>query len=105
MEDAKLWLKPVLALGVSDLTVSDDELHHGDVVQSPAKNALAAAEQLGVPNFRLAQIEAGSREMLAGSQEKGTPEMSGGIKMRGRAVEIRQGSADPAPRGTRSVPL
>ncbi|MGO8705885.1 MAG: radical SAM protein [Candidatus Brocadiia bacterium] len=87
VEDAKLWLKPVLALGVSDLTISDDELHHGAMVQSPARNALAAAEQLGVPASALRKARPEVVKCSAGSQEKGTPEISGGIKMRGRAVE------------------
>jgi len=87
VEDAKLWLKPILELGVSDLTISDDDLHHGGLAESPSKFALAAAEQLGVPSSALRKSKPEVVQCSKVSQEKGTPEISGGIKMRGRAVE------------------
>jgi hypothetical protein len=31
VEDAKLWLSPLVDLGIADLSISDDELHYGDV--------------------------------------------------------------------------
>lgn len=88
VEDAKLWLRPLLELGVSNLSVSDDELHYGDVRESPAKCALAAAEELGMAGYSLCKTKPEIRQSSeASGQEKGASEISGGIKLRGRAVE------------------
>lgn len=87
VDDAKLWLGPLVDLGISDLSVSDDDLHYGDVQDSPAKIALAAAKALGLPAFSICKAKpqvTDSPDLGAG---KGTPEISGGIKLRGRAVE------------------
>jgi len=47
VEDAVIWLKPLLKLGVR-LGVSDDSFHFGDSPDSPAKMAIAAAKQLNM---------------------------------------------------------
>ncbi|MBT3274421.1 MAG: hypothetical protein HN368_14785 [Spirochaetales bacterium] len=52
-EDAALWLRPLAELGISELSVSDDDLHYGDGHDSPAKYALAAANALGIPTYSL----------------------------------------------------
>jgi hypothetical protein len=87
VNDAKLWLKPIAELGISDLSISDDELHYGDVPESPAKCALAAAGQLGMPAYALCKAKPEVKKSTEATQEKGTPEISGGTKLRGRAVE------------------
>ncbi len=86
-EDAELWLKPLAALGLSDLSISDDDLHYGDDPETPAKWALAAAEKIGMPTYSLCKTKPEVRPPSEIDQEKGTPEISGGIKLRGRAVE------------------
>ena len=48
-EDALLWLRPLADLGIDDLSLSDDPLHHGELDPSPAFIAAAAARRLGVP--------------------------------------------------------
>jgi hypothetical protein len=48
-EDAALWLEPIRALAVSDLSISDDEFHQGNQPDNPAKLAQAAAVSLGIP--------------------------------------------------------
>ena len=87
VEDAQLWLKPLSDLGISDLSVSDDDLHYGDVAENPAKCALAAAEQLGIPTYALCKAKPEVKQDTEPVQEKGKPEISGGTKLRGRAVE------------------
>jgi MoaA/NifB/PqqE/SkfB family radical SAM enzyme len=47
-EDAALWLKPFAELGLADLSISDDAFH-SDAADSPAKRAIRAATQLGLP--------------------------------------------------------
>jgi hypothetical protein len=85
--DAKLWLAPLAAMGISDFSVSDDDLHYGDNSDSPAKCALAAATALGMPTSSICKTKP---EVLEGPDigtGKGAPEISGGTKLRGRAVE------------------
>jgi hypothetical protein len=124
-EDATLWLRPLADLGLSDLSVSDDELHFGDAEDTPSKFALAAAKLLGIPTGALRKTkpvvtlsaepaQGAGRESVAGetpapqagetpapqagetpapqagetpAPQRGKPEISGGIKMRGRAAE------------------
>ncbi|MFX0200300.1 MAG: radical SAM protein [Candidatus Hodarchaeota archaeon] len=86
-EDAKLWLGPLAELGISDLSVSDDELHYCDNSDSPAKCAHAAATALGMPTSSICKAKPevlDSPDLGAG---KGAPEISGGTKLRGRAAE------------------
>ena len=70
VEDAGLWLKPMAELGLSNISLSDDEYHFGDRDPSPAKAASAASEELGLP--------AGT--ICIGDLEEG-------LMVRGRAVE------------------
>jgi hypothetical protein len=87
VEDAQLWLRPLSDLGISDLSVSDDDLHYGDVQDSPAKCALAAAKALGMPAYSLCKAKPEVQDSPDLGSGKGTPEISGGTKLRGRAVE------------------
>lgn len=87
IEDAKLWLRPLSELGISDLSVSDDDLHYGGIKDSPAKCALHAAEELGMPAYSLRKTKPEVQKCHDFGQDKGTPEISGGAKLRGRAVE------------------
>jgi MoaA/NifB/PqqE/SkfB family radical SAM enzyme len=47
LEDALEWLKPLTML--EDLSVSSDLFHYNEMMSRNAKNAVAAAEQLGIP--------------------------------------------------------
>ena len=86
-EDARLWLEPLAALGISDLSVSDDDLHFGNGRDSPAKCALAAAKALGMPADAICKAKPEVRQSADPGRGRGTPEISSGIKLRGRAVE------------------
>lgn len=48
LEDALLWLEP-LAGKVADLSVSSDLFHWDEKISQQARNACAAAEELGIP--------------------------------------------------------
>jgi MoaA/NifB/PqqE/SkfB family radical SAM enzyme len=48
-EDAELWLKPLKQYNITDLSLSDDAFHSGDMPENLAKHSLAAAEKLGFP--------------------------------------------------------
>ncbi|MGD9158891.1 MAG: radical SAM protein [Desulfobacteraceae bacterium] len=82
VDDAKLWLKPLSDLGISDLSVSDDSLHYGDDQESPARCALAAAKAMGIPSNALSKEKPEVQDNADTGAGKGTPEISGGIKLR-----------------------
>jgi hypothetical protein len=74
-------------LGVSDISISDDEFHYEDEQTSPAKHALNAARKLGMPwgsiGIDKPMVEGG----IDKEQAKGKPVIGGGVMFRGRAVE------------------
>ncbi len=80
-EDARRWLEPLARFGISDLSVSADELHGAGPDSPHARNAAAAAEGLGVPasilSVRSAESYAGCETADDGSSE---------ILFRGRAA-------------------
>jgi hypothetical protein len=71
-EDAEIWLRPLAEIGVADLSVSDDALHHGEVEDSPARRAHRAAERLGIP---------------VGAICLPPPQQGEGVRFRGRAAD------------------
>ncbi|OGK10006.1 MAG: hypothetical protein A2Y63_02575 [Candidatus Riflebacteria bacterium RBG_13_59_9] len=85
-EDAELWLLPLVELGISDLSISDDEYHWDKDGVSPAQHALAAAKRLGLPVDSLC-IEKPRVDSAGGKREKGAPVVKGGAMLKGRAVE------------------
>jgi hypothetical protein len=88
IEDAKLWLRPLIEHGLTGLSVSNDTFHYSGEGPNPAEAAFAAAEQLGMPvdTIRIDEpaVIPASRE---GGAEKGAPVIGGNVMMRGRAVE------------------
>ena len=95
-EDARLWLSPLVDLGLADLSVSEDEFH-GAEEGGPAQLASAAAESLGMP---IATICIEQPIVAAGAPEKGEQVTFGSSRIRGRAAEKlieglpRQGAAN-----------
>lgn len=85
--DAKLWLKPLADLGLSDLSISDDELHYDHADATPAAHAMSAANEMGIPVHALCKKKPEVCMPDQDAETKGMPEISGGIKFRGRAVE------------------
>jgi hypothetical protein len=86
-EDAALWLKDLAKLGLFDLTISDDDLHYGEVPVRPSQIAIAAGKEMGIPTNSICKAKPQVKQNTENQQEKGTPEITGGIKLRGRAVE------------------
>jgi hypothetical protein len=85
--DAELWLRPLAALGLADLSVSDDAFHYGAVEDSPAQRALRVARRMGIPSEVIC-IDAPTVETEGGKgQERGRPIIGGGAMFRGRAAE------------------
>ena len=86
-EDAELWLKPFRDLGLSDLSISDDEFHYEDKETSPTKHALDAAKRLGMAFSSICIDKPTVEEGVDKEHVKGKPVIGGGVVLRGRAVE------------------
>jgi MoaA/NifB/PqqE/SkfB family radical SAM enzyme len=84
-EDVQLWLNPLVELGVSDLSISDDSFHCDDQKDNPAKRTLRVAEKLGIP-LRSICIEKPNIDRRVGDS-LGEPVVDGGALLKGRAVE------------------
>ncbi len=87
VEDAELWLKPLCELGVSDISMSDDQFHYSDIEESPPKMALAAAKKLGMPAGTICIEEPTVMICRDQDQNKGAAIVGGDVVFRGRAVE------------------
>jgi hypothetical protein len=86
-EDAKLWLKPLANLGISDLSVSDDLLHFDEKEENLAKNALLTAKKMGLPVNSIGIDKPDVQKSVDKNQSKGEMVVGGGVMFRGRAVE------------------
>jgi len=85
--DAELWLKPLRDLGLSVISISDDEFHYEDKETSPAKHALNAAKGLGIACGSICIDKPTVEKGVDKEQSKGKPVIGGGAMFRGRAVE------------------
>ena len=98
VEDAVEWLRPLAGI-VQDLSVSTDLFHYDEVVSARARNALAAAEQLGISVGTLIcevpEGVAGSPAQSAGEPvESGRAADAAAVMFKGRAaVKLVEGVA------------
>jgi hypothetical protein len=83
--DAELWLKPLVDIGIDDLSVSNDSFHSDDPTHSPAQIAYDVARRLGLPAGSIC-IEAPT-VISEHEHEKGEAVVGGGALFKGRAVE------------------
>lgn len=86
VEDAILWLKPLQEAGIGSISFSDDPFHCGAEGDTPAKRALAAAQQLGIPCGTIS-IAPPTVLLREEGGARGEPIVGGGVRFRGRAVE------------------
>jgi hypothetical protein len=86
-EDAEQWLRPILDVGISDLSISDDEFHSSKGDESPGAVAYRAAQKLGLPcaTICIAPPAILPASNVAGG--KGQPVTGGGVLFKGRAAE------------------
>ncbi len=92
VEDALEWLRPLVGI-VRNLVISTDLFHYHEVMSTQAHNALAAAEQLGIPTGTIVcDVPEGSPGYPA--QAAGEPVESGPVMFKGRAaVKLVEGVA------------
>jgi hypothetical protein len=84
-EDIKRWLKPLVELGISDLSISNDPYHYGEEKDNPAARARKAARELGLPvgEIHIDEPTVSTEE----EHRKGEVIIGGSTMFRGRAVE------------------
>jgi hypothetical protein len=87
VEDAELWLSPLCASEISDLSISDDAFHSSEPEDSPAKCALVAAKRLGMPVDSICIDGPAVAYENDSEASKGQPVVGGGARFRGRAVD------------------
>lgn len=92
VEDAAEWLKPLAGI-LQDLSISTDLFHYDEVMSAHARNALAAAAELGIPTGTLVcEVPEGAAGYP--TQPQGEPVQSGDIMFKGRAaVKLIEGVA------------
>jgi len=87
--DAALWLGPLEELGVSDLSLSSDAFHAGEVEDPRPGFAASAARHLGLDE---AVISIDPVTGCSAPEQKGEPVTGGSVRFRGRAVsELLEG--------------
>jgi MoaA/NifB/PqqE/SkfB family radical SAM enzyme len=85
VEDAKEWLAPIVEIGVSALSISDDAYHYGENEENLAKYACQAATDLGLPAGTISIED--PKKCLREIEWKGKPVVEGKVMFKGRAVE------------------
>lgn len=87
-ENARLWLEPLVALGICDLSISDDAFHSGSAEGiNAARRGIRVARELGLP---VGTITIEEPTVTAGPGEDATPDapvVGGGVMFRGRAAD------------------
>ncbi|MCP4581825.1 MAG: radical SAM protein [candidate division Zixibacteria bacterium] len=83
--DAELWLKPLVEIGIDDLSVSNDEFHSDDPKHSPAQTAFEVAKKLGMPSGSICIDK--PIVLPKDKGRKGEPVIGGDVVFKGRAVE------------------
>lgn len=91
VEDAIEWLRPIAAIGVDDLCLSSDLFHGEAKLTEDARNGIAAAKELGLPED-IITIEVPEGCAAYAEADKGEPITGGHVRFRGRAaVKLTEG--------------
>lgn len=86
VDDAERWLRPLVKFNIADLSISDDKLHSGDNLTSPASIAILAAKNLGM-NVNSISIDNPEMKSCEIPRKKGEPVVGGDVMFRGRAAD------------------
>lgn len=86
LQDALHWLAPMAELGISDLSISDDDFHRANEHDCRAEYACMAARVLGIPSYTIC-IEKPGKVVSIDPEERGKPVIGGGVLFKGRAAE------------------
>jgi MoaA/NifB/PqqE/SkfB family radical SAM enzyme len=86
LPDAERWLMPLKELNINDLSISDDKLHSGESINSPASIAIQAAKNLGI-KVNSISIDEPKVKPCEIARAKGEPITGGDVMFRGRAAD------------------
>ncbi|HYX68237.1 MAG TPA: radical SAM protein [Terriglobales bacterium] len=86
LQDALHWLGPLADLGISDLSISDDDYHRADEHDCRSEYACLAAGLLGIPASTICIIRPG-KVVSIDPAERGKPVIGGSVLFKGRAAE------------------
>jgi hypothetical protein len=86
-EDARIWLKPLVDLGVSLISISDDSFHFGGEGESPGQIVRKAAAALGIAENSISIDKPSAESCLERDQARGEEITRGYAMFRGRAAE------------------
>lgn len=84
--DAERWLMPLKELNIDDLSISDDKLHSGESINTPASIAIKASKNLGI-KVNSISIEGPKLKPCEVLRSKGEPITGGDVMFRGRAAD------------------
>jgi hypothetical protein len=84
-EDAELWLRPIADIGITQISISEDEYHFGEEEDTWAKNAMAAAKRIGIKEHVICIQR--PKPVDESTMDKDGAVVGGGPIHRGRAVE------------------
>jgi len=99
VDDAEEWLRPLVEIGVSDLSLSSDLFHGEERMTREADNARTAARRLGLPEG-IITIDPPAGCEVGGDHDKGDPIVGGRVRFRGRAAVELIGDAEREPWST-----
>jgi Radical SAM superfamily len=85
VEDAVEWLRPMVEIGIADLSLSSDLFHGEAMLTQAARNAAEAARQLGLPE-NLISIEAPEQCAAYSAADRGESSDGDAVRFRGRAA-------------------
>ncbi len=85
VEDAAEWLGPIAEIGIDDLSLSSDLFHGEAMMTQEARNALAGAKRLRLPES-IISIEVREGCATHSGEDKSQPITGGPVRFRGRAV-------------------
>jgi len=85
--DAELWLRPLMDLGIDDLSLSDDTFHQSEDGVNTAQVARRVAERMGFPTSTICITEPVVTGSPPSGPRKGKSVLGGDVIFRGRAAE------------------
>lgn len=87
-DDAELWLRPLVEIGIDDLSLSNDTYHQSEEGPNTAVMASEAAVKLGLPAASICiETPSVSHSDSASDGSRGDPVIGEDVRFRGRAVE------------------
>jgi MoaA/NifB/PqqE/SkfB family radical SAM enzyme len=96
IDDALEWLRPIAEIGIESLAFSSDLFHGETTMTDEARNAVAAAKRLGLPET-VYTIEPPEGCDAYPEIDKGEPITGGSVRFRGRAVAKLTGGVERRP--------